>query len=100
MDDPSGYTVLGDRMLRCFVSPLLVLAIIAYGSAALGVEKRPLNVLFLMTDQHHYDALGNSGNPVVKTPNLAKLVAGGARFSHMYCPVPYCSPTRAADIGP
>ena len=88
--------------MRCFARPVLgwlfVLAIVACGSAALGAEKRPLNVLFLMTDQHHYDALGSSGNPIVKTPNLDKLAAGGTRFTHMYCPVPYCSPTRASIV--
>jgi arylsulfatase A-like enzyme len=58
----------------------------------------PVNVLLLMTDQHHYQALGSSGNPIVKTPHLDNLAAGGTRFSRMYCPVPYCSPTRASIV--
>ena len=64
----------------------------------LGRSPKPINVLFLMTDQHHYQALGSSGNPIVKTPHLDNLAAGGTRFAHMYCPVPYCSPTRASIV--
>jgi len=75
-----------------------------------GLEKNPpaadpvaggprrFNVLFLMTDQHHAAWLGCAGHPFVKTPNLDRLAQGGIRFSQMYSPVPYCSPTRAAIV--
>ena len=66
--------------------------------AARGGEPEPINVLFLMTDEHHFDGLGCNGNPIVKTPHLDKLAAGGTRFTHMFCPVPYCSPSRAAIV--
>ena len=59
---------------------------------------RPLNVLFLMTDQHHHHVLGCAGNPLVKTPNLDRLAAQGVRFTHATCPVPFCSPTRAGIV--
>ena len=61
-------------------------------------EKRPFNVLFLMTDQHNAQALGCAGHPVVKTPHLDRLAAAGARFPNSFCVVPYCSPTRAAIV--
>ncbi len=56
------------------------------------VQKRP-NILFLMTDQHRWDALG-CVNPVVKTPNLDALAARGVRFSQAICNVPMCIPSR------
>jgi len=68
----------------------------ALGCHGLAAAKRPLNLLFLMTDQHHHGVLGGAGNPLVKTPNLDRLAAGGVRFTHACCPVPFCSPTRAA----
>ena len=37
------------------------------------MAKRP-NILFLMTDQQRWDALG-CANPIVKTPNLDQLAA-------------------------
>jgi len=54
--------------------------------------KRP-NVLFLMTDQQRWDALG-CVNPIVKTPNLDALAARGIRFSQAICNAPMCVPSR------
>jgi arylsulfatase A-like enzyme len=55
-------------------------------------EKRP-NILFLMTDQHRWDALG-CVNPLVQTPNLDALAARGVRFSQAICNAPMCIPSR------
>lgn len=57
-----------------------------------GLKKEP-NILFLMTDQHRWDALGFL-NPVVKTPNLDKLARTGIHFSQAICNVPMCMPSR------
>ncbi|NQT54119.1 sulfatase-like hydrolase/transferase, partial [bacterium] len=64
----------------------------------MSTPNKPINLLFLMTDQHHHGVLGCTGNPLVKTPNLDRLAAQGARFTHATCPVPFCSPTRAAIV--
>ena len=77
---------------------LLLLGVAACSGGAAENEKRPLNVLFLMTDQHHAAALGCAGNAVVKTPNLDRLATGGTRFANSFCVVPYCSPTRLAIV--
>lgn len=78
---------------------LTLLGLLALTTGALaGTDARPVNVLFLMTDQHHAQALGCAGNPVIQTPNLDRLAAGGARFVNSFCVVPYCSPTRAAIV--
>ncbi len=57
-------------------------------------DRSPRNLLVLLTDQHHAQWLGCAGHPLVKTPNLDRLAAGGARFTQAFVPVPYCSPTR------
>lgn len=59
---------------------------------------RRLNVLVLMTDQHHAAWLGCAGHPVVKTPHLDTLARQGVRFTQAFVPVPYCSPTRLALV--
>ncbi len=61
-------------------------------------DGRRLNVLVLMTDQHHAAWLGCAGHPVVKTPHLDALARRGVRFTQAFVPVPYCSPTRAALV--
>jgi arylsulfatase A-like enzyme len=51
------------------------------------------NIIFLMADQHRWDALG-CVNPTVKTPNLDALAARGVRFEQAICNVPMCVPSR------
>ena len=56
----------------------------------------PQNILFIMSDQHSPHVVGCYGNPVVKTPHLDALAAGGTRFAHAYTPTPICVPARAS----
>lgn len=51
------------------------------------------NIVFLMTDQHRYDALG-CVSPIVRTPNLDVLASTGVRFSQACCNVPMCVASR------
>ena len=55
-------------------------------------NRRP-NVLFLMTDQQRWNALG-CVNPAVQTPNLDALAARGTRYSEAVCNAPICVPSR------
>jgi arylsulfatase A-like enzyme len=57
--------------------------------------KKP-NILVIMSDQLRSDALGCSGNAAVRTPNIDRLAAGGARFTNAYTPNPLCVPARAS----
>ena len=57
----------------------------------------PRNILFITTDQQHWNTLGVL-NPEVKTPNLDRLAASGTLFERAYCPNPTCTPTRASII--
>ncbi|MCA9430305.1 MAG: sulfatase-like hydrolase/transferase [Candidatus Omnitrophica bacterium] len=51
------------------------------------------NIIFLMTDQQRWDALGVV-NPHVKTPNLDRLAKSGVRFSQAVCQAPLCVASR------
>jgi choline-sulfatase len=54
------------------------------------------NILMIMTDQHRYDRLSCTGDPVLQTPNIDSLAQGGVLFRNAYTPSPVCSPARAA----
>lgn len=56
----------------------------------------PMNLLFIMSDQHSRDVAGCYGNAAARTPNLDRLAAGGTRFASAYCPTPICVPSRAS----
>ncbi len=55
-----------------------------------------LNVLFVTADQWRGDCLGAAGHPVVRTPNLDRLAAGGVSFRRHYASASPCGPSRAS----
>ncbi len=59
---------------------------------------KPVNLLFIITDQQRWDAMGCAGNPVLKTPNLDQLARDGARFTSFYSACPVCVPARTAIL--
>tara|TARA_B100000809_G_scaffold127796_2_gene125931 strand:- start:7300 stop:9933 length:2634 start_codon:yes stop_codon:yes gene_type:complete len=56
------------------------------------------NLLFIIADQHRYDAMSIAGNTVLKTPNLDRLAQKGAYFKNAYTPMAVCGPTRASIL--
>ena len=52
------------------------------------------NIVFVFDDQHRYTALGASGNPVIRTPNLDRLATQGLTFDRAFSSCPICSPYR------
>ena len=59
-------------------------------------EKRRVNVLFLMDDQHRGDCIGAAGASWLRTPNLDRLAREGALFRRAYTSLPSCLPARAS----
>ena len=54
------------------------------------------NILFIMVDQLTAALTGAYDHPVVKTPNLDRLVAESVRFDTAYSNCPVCGPARGA----
>ena len=53
------------------------------------------NILFIMADQHRWDALGCTGG-WVRTPNLDRIAGEGVRFSNCVTTTPVCIPARVS----
>lgn len=58
------------------------------------MQKKP-NIIFVMTDDQGYWALGCTGNNEIRTPNIDSLAANGVRLDNFFCASPVCSPARA-----
>lgn len=69
-------------MMRRFVITLAFLLIGAVASAR-AADPRP-NVLFLFADDQRADTIAALGNPLIKTPNLDRLVRRGVAFDRAY----------------
>ncbi|MEO6652930.1 MAG: sulfatase-like hydrolase/transferase [Ilumatobacteraceae bacterium] len=54
------------------------------------------NMLFITLDQFRADCLSAAGHPIVRTPQLDALAAGGVRFAHHFSQAAPCGPGRAS----
>jgi N-acetylglucosamine-6-sulfatase len=56
----------------------------------------PRNIVFILTDDHRFDAMGFMGHPFLETPNLDRLARGGVHFANAFVTTSLCSPSRAS----
>jgi N-acetylglucosamine-6-sulfatase len=60
---------------------------------------KPRNVVFILTDDHRYDALGfMKAQSFLETPNLDRMAAGGAHMKNAFVTTALCSPSRATIL--
>ena len=59
---------------------------------------KPRNVVFILTDDHRYDAMGFMGHPIVKTPNMDRIAQAGAHLRNAFVTTALCSPSRASIL--
>ncbi len=65
-------------------------------SAMPGGRQRPPNFVFLLGDDHRWDALGCMGNPIVQTPQLDRLSSEGLTFENHFTTTAICCVSRAS----
>lgn len=72
-------------------------AVTTSGSAlAQANGNQPVNILFLISDDHTAADLGAYGNTTVTSPHLDRLAREGMRFDKCFVTSPQCSPNRSA----
>jgi alpha-L-rhamnosidase len=78
--------------LRFFFSFNLCLL---FHGAAEAQKARP-NIIFILTDDQRFDAIGYAGNELIHTPEMDKLATSGAYFNHAMVTTPICAASRAS----
>ncbi|KPM48403.1 sulfatase-like hydrolase/transferase [Jiulongibacter sediminis] len=61
-----------------------------------GSEKP--NIIFILTDDQRFDALGYFGNELVSTPEMDKLASEGTYFRNAMVTTPICAASRASIL--
>src|SRR6056297_3142323 len=90
---------------RCFAAVLALAAgcVTSLSAAELpATPKRdgvaPRNVVFILTDDHRYDAMGFAGHPFLETPHLDSLANSGVHLKNAFVTTSLCSPSRASIL--
>ncbi len=65
--------------------------------STLAAADRP-NILFIMSDDHGYQAMSCYGSRVNKTPNLDRIAKEGMRFDRCFVTNSICGPSRAVIL--
>jgi len=81
------------------ISALLSIAVamLVVQSPTVLAAQRP-NILLVLGDNWGWPHASAYGDPVVKTPNFDRVAREGVLFTHAFCPVPSCTPTRNAML--
>jgi N-acetylglucosamine-6-sulfatase len=62
-----------------------------------GAASQP-NIIFILCDDHRWDALSAMGHPFLETPHLDAMIRNGVHFSHAFVTNSLCSPSRASIL--
>ena len=76
---------------------LLFYLIFLVGSSAFAQQDKP-NIIFILTDDQRWDALGFSGNEIIQTPEMDKLAEEGIYFKNAFVTTPICAASRASIL--
>ncbi|MBO4708617.1 MAG: sulfatase-like hydrolase/transferase, partial [Kiritimatiellae bacterium] len=85
---------------RNFVTKAAALALISCRGSGLfaAAEKKRLNILYIMTDDHAAHAIGAYGSRINKTPHIDRLAREGMLLKNCFCTNPICTPSRAGIL--
>jgi len=78
--------------------PLLAALLALLCGQLKAAEARRPNVLFILTDDQRWDAIGLGGSKHLKTPNIDRLGHEGVYFKNAFCTTSLCSPSRASIL--
>ena len=89
-------------MMRRFLILLLAAAGCRAGADDLRLARtsgaRPRNIVFILCDDHRYDAVGFAGHPFLETPNMDRLAREGVAMKNTIVTTSLCSPSRASIL--
>lgn len=61
-------------------------------------EDERLNIIFILTDDQRWDAMGYAGNEIIQTPNMDTLASQGIYFQNAFCTTPISAASRASIL--
>lgn len=62
----------------------------------LAQDERSPNIIFILTDDQRWDAMGFAGNKIIQTRNMDRLAKKGIYFKNAFATTPICAASRAS----
>jgi N-acetylglucosamine-6-sulfatase len=59
---------------------------------------KPRNIVFILADDHRYDAMSFMGHPYARTPHLDAMARNGVHLKNALVTTALCSPSRASIL--
>ncbi len=90
-----------NKIMRNFfvlLTALLLLPLTLLHAADMSASPATPNIIFLLADDMRWDAMSCAGNPLLKTPNIDRLAAGGIRFENGFVTTSICAVSRASIL--
>jgi len=56
------------------------------------------NIIFILTDDHRWDAMGYAGNKIIRTPNMDRMAKEGIWFKNAFVTTPISAASRASIL--
>ena len=84
------------RLTTIITALLGIIAVQAVATAA-DAKARP-NILFIMSDDHGYQAISAYGHKLNETPNIDRIAKQGMRFDRAFVTNSLCGPCRATIL--
>ncbi|MEM1324157.1 MAG: sulfatase [Bacteroidota bacterium] len=77
---------------------LLILLSLCLFSCQTEAPKPPPNILFIMSDDHAYQAISAYSDHLTQTPNIDRIAKGGMKFTNACVTNSICAPSRAVIL--
>jgi arylsulfatase A-like enzyme len=87
---------LKDKLTGLILAGLLLFFYQAKISGAPDSNNPRPNIIFILTDDQRWDALGYAGNNIIQTPEMDNLAEKGSYFRNAVVTTPICSASRAS----
>ena len=84
-------------MVKHFLTILVLVLVLGCTRENKETQPRP-NILFIMSDDHAYQAISAYDQKLINTPNIDRIAEGGAIFENACVTNSICAPSRATIL--
>jgi len=89
-----------NKILKIWLTGMTVVVVMVVGMmpASVRAQSPRLNIIYIMSDDHAYQAISAYGYGLNQTPNIDQLANEGMRFNKAFVTNSICGPSRAVML--